>query len=510
MKRVWIATLLCLLLGGALGGTALATDGGTLRVGLRYGSSAMPTANLENEGGYAFGYYDGSFVPLGETAQKTISMTGDSRYHVRLPDVFADFGTAAAAAAQYPDGFPAYSGGGFMVYLGSFGSGGEAESAAAQYGGTVVSPGGTGIAVTVTKTSTILFQFDGLGAQDLVLQPVAEATWFQGNQYRGSFTYRRGADGNLQVVNLVGLEDYVKGVVPNEMPATWAEEALKAQAVCARTFAKRCTKHQKYGFDVCGSTDCQVYSGLKNATANSDAAVDATAGQCLYADGALIEAVFFSSDGGATEDAANVWGSDVSYLKGKADPYEANVTIPNYSYSVTYSGAELMEILQTKKYDIGRVTRVFVSGRSQTGNVTEVTFADSGGKTVKVTGEACRTVFYSSTYQKSVRSMRFDVLGGGGGYPLAGGGTLFTLTGSPAISGTGTVSPLPETPYVITPGGTVPAEPAPTVTGDSFTIVGTGSGHNVGMSQYGARAMAEAGQSYTDILNFYYTGVTLG
>ncbi len=83
---------------------------------------------------------------------------------------------------------------------------------------------------------------------------------------------------------------------------------------------------------MCSTTDCQVYNGVSTATDRSDQAVEKTAGECLYYDGRLVqEAVYHSSDGGATEDADNVWGSDVGYLKGKNDPYEAMTTIPNYS-----------------------------------------------------------------------------------------------------------------------------------------------------------------------------------
>ena len=161
------------------------------------------------------------------------------------------------------------------------------------------------------------------------------------------------------------------------------------------------------------------------------------------------------------------------------------------------------------------------------GNVKKVTFVDSGGKSLTVSRETCRSAFYSSTYGKSVRSMRFDILGGSGGvsmdtsgsgvYVNSASGYLDSLDGVYTISGSGTVSRYSGTSaYVITSSGMEPlsasgavSSSATSVSSGGFTVTGTGNGHNVGMSQYGAKAMAEQGYSYSDILHFYYTDVTI-
>lgn len=91
------------------------------------------------------------------------------------------------------------------------------------------------------------------------------------------------------------------------------------------------------GFDVCAGTDCQVYYGRNRATDMTDAAVDNTAGEMIYYGGKPADTVVYcASNGGATEDAANVWSS-IPYLVGKKDPYEAQTTIPNYNWTVTYT-----------------------------------------------------------------------------------------------------------------------------------------------------------------------------
>ena len=169
---------------------------------------------------------------------------------------------------------------------------------------------------------------------------------------------------------------------------------------------------------------------------------------------------------------------------------------------------------------MGTVQDVYVSEYTPAGNVKQVTFVGSNG-TKTVTGETCRTIFYSSTYQKSVSSMRFDINGrrggsGTGGLSVNGAGQISSLDGVSVISGGGTVSTLwGNSASAITSSGTVTVSgqiQQPSGGGSSngtFVITGTGNGHNVGMSQYGAKAMAELGYSFQEILNFYYTDITI-
>ena len=241
--------------------------------------------------------------------------------------------------------------------------------------------------------------------------------------------------------------------------------------------------------------------------------MDETAGLCLYYGGQLIEAVYFSSDGGATEDAKNVWGGDLAYLKGKEDPYEALVTIPGYRYTTTYTKDQLTWVLQNSGYSIGTVEKVYVSDYTAMGNVYKVTFVDSSGKTLTVKGDKCRTIFYSSTLGKSVKSLRFTIDGQGQGAELYindSATTIASTEGAYAISGRGTVTALGGEVWVLTSSGKNQTGASSGGSGGSdVTIQGSGSGHNVGMSQWGARAMAEQGYSYEDILRFYYTDVDL-
>ena len=550
MKKT-LLTLVFVVTFFALGAApASAVTNGMVKVGLRYGTSALFSANLENAvgSGYDFGYFedDRSFTPLGWTEETAISMTaagtiymdGSGTYspsvpsggyrslgewHVQL-DGFRSY-DEALSRARAEGGWPAWVDWEHVVRLGCYESQAEAEDAAGRWGGRAVRSSSTGVIVTRTRSTDILFEFDCSGVLALGVRPSGRdtSTWFKGYKYGGAFEYPRVTGGSLNVVNVIDLEGYVKGVIPYEMGGAWPLAALEAQAVCARTFVQGHNKHLRdEGFDVCSGADCQVYNGHGSGGAGpsdtSDRAVEATAGECIYYDSALVQdAVYHSSDGGATEDGANVWGTETGYLKGKMDPYEAQTSVPNNSWSVTYTAEQLSWILDQKGHPVGTVQDVYVSEYTPLGNVKRVTFVGSGG-TETFTGDDCRMIFYSSTYQKSVNSMRFDINGRRGGSGLVVNGTdqLSSLHGVSVISGGGALGTLwGDTAAAATSSGTVTVSGgggqdygAPAGDG-TFTITGTGNGHNVGMSQYGAKAMAEQGRSYREILEFYYTDITI-
>ena len=183
---------------------------------------------------------------------------------------------------------------------------------------------------------------------------------------------------------------------------------------------------------------------------------------------------------------------------------------------MTYTADELTWILEQKGYSIGTVQNVYVSEFTPMGNVSKVTFEGSRGS-VTVKGETCRTVFYSSTYNKSVKSQRFTISGGsgassGGIYVNDEDTRLSSLSGVSVLSGSGKTSTLGASASVLSASGTSTISgggTAGTSKSGTFTITGTGSGHNLGMSQYGAKAMAELGYTYDEILEFYYTDITI-
>ena len=347
----------------------------------------------------------------------------------------------------------------------------------------------------------------------------------------GGFRFERIGGGKLTVVNILGLEDYVKGVVANEMSDSWPIEALKAQAVAARSYALSLgSKHSAHHFDICFDTDCQAYYGREKAGANSDAAVDQTAGQvCLY-NGKAAQTFYYSSNGGASESVSIAWESNQSlypYLVGVVDPYEASLNLNN-SWTRTVSSSELISKVLMEYAVNGPIVSAAISSYSPTGNPKTVTFTDSAGRSYSVST-------YKMVRRLGLRSYRYGFEGSGSSQPaptvpsedisINGTAGVSGLSGLYAMDGNGNLLPVPGDVYVITDSGTSQlsqsggsdqgqgsgqwAASATAVNG-AITFAGRGWGHNIGMSQFGAKAMAEQGHTYQQILQFYYTGITVG
>ena len=547
MKKCLRNHIICLLMIALFAVPAQASlENQVIRVGLFYGSTALPTANLENSdgNGYRFGYFegDGSFVNLGSTVETQISMLKTQNiylkggayyitnpgspegligcYHIQLPGNYADYAAAKAAADGYAGGFPAWISGQYTVRVGAYGTRDEAVAAQSDRGleGSIVGTSSNGISVTKTKTTTVLFQFDSGGSEIFAVRPglddsVKTTTWFKGYRYYGDFLYERVDGGDLVVCNRVGLDDYAKGVVPHEMSPSWPIEALKAQAVASKNYALTisASKHSKYHFDVCNSTCCQVYRGRNNASETSDRSVDETRGVFVWYDGKLAETYYYASNGGASEDVKNVWGTSYPYLLGVKDPYEESLSssIYNYSWTVTYTPAQLTSRLQARGYSLGNVTSLKVTQFTALGNVFSIEVKDENGKTQLFTRERARTIL-------GLNSMRFQISGsssGAAGYYVDGSGqTITDLSGAWVIGGDGKTTQLGGSSgyYAITPSGTgLLQSSSSTETPGTFTITGSGNGHHVGMSQWGANAMAKQGFGYQDILRFYYAGIDI-
>src|SRR5919109_4444256 len=160
--------------------------------------------------------------------------------------------------------------------------------------------------------------------------------------YRGSIQVDV-VNGKLRAINVVGLEQYLYGVVPSEMPFNWLPEALKAQAVVARSYAL--ATRRSGAFDLYPDTRSQVYLGLEHERPSTNAAVDATAGQVVLYEGQVARTYFFSSSGGRTASAEDVWGEAVPYLLSVPDPYDS--ISPHHNWGpFAFTGARLARVLK--------------------------------------------------------------------------------------------------------------------------------------------------------------------
>lgn len=180
--------------------------------------------------------------------------------------------------------------------------------------------------------------------------------------------------GSLNAVNALALEQYVKGVVPNESPPSWPEEELKAQAVAARSFALTSGVGGN-GFDLYADTRSQVYKGLESEYTSSNAAVAATRGQVVEYDGKVAQTLFSACSGGHTESVENVFGSAIPYLVGVPDPYD--YYCPLHKWTLRFSGPEISAKLGG--YLQGKLKQVVITRRGVSPRIISAKLIGTGG-----------------------------------------------------------------------------------------------------------------------------------
>lgn len=333
-----------------------------------------------------------------------------------------------------------------------------------------------------------------------------------GVEYRGAVDCL--ADGEkLTVVNVVFLDHYLYGVISREMSPSWHQEALKAQAVCARNYVMvHLNKHQADGFDLCSGVHCQAYSGTRVESENSYAPVDDTTRQVLTYQGNLAELYYSASMGPTTEDVKNVWGNAVPYLVSVDNHWEDTDNIPNGRWSGTLTQEEATTIMRNKGYDVGDVTQITVLEYTENDRVLKMQVTGTKG-TKTFERESCRTIFNTVT-----KSQMFTV---------KAVGEQANETKIQVTNGTESVEVSPKNLVILSADGSGTfrqdalyisdgeekknyISQTTSATGSlGFFFEGTGWGHSVGMSQYGAKGMAEAGKTYTEILLHYFPGTNL-
>lgn len=348
---------------------------------------------------------------------------------------------------------------------------------------------GSYIAINGKKTKSRIVTLQAKNGADGVVK-------YNGSSYRG--TLRIISDGaRLQVLNQLSLEDYVKGVLPSEMSSSWPEEALKAQAVAARTFAlyNRNKGHKASGYDLCSSSHCQVYSGMAAETAATDKAVEATRGQVMYYNHQVIYAAFHSSSGGATENSEDVWGAYQPYLRSVTDDDSQS---PYHSWTARFTVAQVEKQLASSGKGVGKLQSITLgpistsgstTGRTASGRAYGIKFTGSSGA-VTITGEQARTIFGLKSAMFNIRTER--------SVQLPASGSKKAAKNAKKADG-----PLAAAPAAMN-GSTMRIGGAETVIFD-----GHGFGHGLGMAQYGAKAMADKGRKYDEILHHYYTDVVI-
>ncbi|MBB5324246.1 stage II sporulation protein D [Anoxybacillus tepidamans] len=326
--------------------------------------------------------------------------------------------------------------------------------------------------------------------------------------------YRGSADimvknNSLQVINILDMEDYLKGVVPNEMPPSWPKEALKAQAIAARSYAEK-TKST-----LTTNASSQVYKGYSSEDPRTNAAIKETEGLYVKYNGQVVQAFFHSTSGGKTANVGDVWNSNQSlfpYLSSVSDPYESS---PYSNWSFTFTPSTILQSFgftdpSTVLYDM-TITKKGANG--EVGAVTVITSA--GEKTISGNESTIRGLFpiNDSRYYNKLLSNWFTITVNkdGGLYvqTTAGKTSLYKMSGQrvQTTDGIQTIADNENAKVQTASGVTTLSPTIGTVT--SVTVNGKGWGHRIGMSQYGAKSLAERGWTAVQILQHYFKGATV-
>jgi len=352
----------------------------------------------------------------------------------------------------------------------------------------LVSPEGARTAFN--KSVKILQQSDDDNSHTTILKNILTGhgtTWQsrEDKEYRGTieFVYNRSINAFV-IINHVNIEEYVFGVVASEMPSVFPTEALKVQAVIARTYALRSVgKHKQWGYDVCDAQHCQVYGGVRAERERSDAAAEATMGIILTYDDQPIEAVFSSNCGGYTQSSTEAGWYPHKYLQPVSDYQDFNETnIQPYNFK---------ELLQHTRPAFSRYFK----------NVSPSTFR----WTRYITEEQIKRIVSQRKNIgdiKAIIPLKRGLSGYVNGVKIVGTGGVLTLSKENEIKKYLGLGMLRSTYFIVQPNleNGVPK---------SFIFYGGGWGHGVGLCQTGAGGRADAGQNFKQILHHYYSDVKL-
>lgn len=323
--------------------------------------------------------------------------------------------------------------------------------------------------------------------------------------YRGKIIANRFLDSDLTIINELSLTDYLKGVVPKEISYTWPKEALKAQAVAARNFTlSKMNLHKEHGFDLCASTHCQVYGGYSSENIRSSEAVMDTKGVILTYKNKPVVTYYHSNSGGITENMENVWSSKINYIRSKQDPY--SIGAPNDSWQKVYTRLQIEKIINDYDYDIGSLKELRVNKRAESGRVLQLEIIGSRNKVI-LEKDAIRKVFGYN----NIKSTLFEIIDNTNTDKIAiqkpFEDTASIHMGQVYIKGKGKQVLSKGNIYVY--NGIVKSQINYSDISENIIFKGKGWGHGLGMSQWGAKKMAEEGFSYEDILKFYYNETEL-
>jgi stage II sporulation protein D len=594
-----------------------------IAVGVRYGSSAYPLHAITSPYGFVFGEAEISrtnhgFTPLYMIEETDIAAVVDTNltigyqsceiaksesetdiggYHVEITLGSANVWNNLADLQMiympfYDHVFPAYINGQKTIRIGSFPNYSSASAAAAAIGAgldgfavSVASPSSEGVCFLNGDYDTILFEYSGedgfyggVNARQLMDADYSYLFYSRNSSlYDGTFCFKRylsdaGEEG-LSMINLVRMQEYVEGVVPNEISNTWPIECLRAFAIMVRSFAiANINRHYNaYGFDVCASSCCQVYQGRKQVNDTVTEAVISTTGEILVSGKTIVEAAYSSSQGGYTVGSQYVWGGSLPYLINQPTPWEDYNDVRNGMWTAEITEKELADAFKSAGYSAITGNRI-VDFTYQTCDDSPYLYSFTGFDEKGNSATATRAAKVKSLFGSTVKSANFTIAKGELTYTYtdvienriinlassvsgkinvytAGGiaetdisllsfmtalgqalsdasKALFIHTGSgvatltPVEAGEIPVSTMPDEngyytivsnfgDFLVVSDVRDVTETIKASNKNNYVIAGMGYGHGVGASQYGVLQLAKAGATYDQIVRAYYAGTQI-
>lgn len=496
-----------------------------VRIGLYFNDSqtgqytAISSFNVDAENGIQLGIFkDNNFNSLiPETFKNTITiskdMAGNSTevYHVKICGGFNSYNSVIDELDKIRengiDAYPVYTGE-WQIWEGVYSSSEDAENSieeianVSEYDYSIIQPSLTRI-VALSEDNKVILMFDsnegifGICPASENQPKVLRINKDNEKRFRGSLEVRRITGSDMTLINILPLEEYLYGVVPYEIQASSHPEALKAQAVAARTYSvNNMYKYDRLNFNMCTTVNSQVYRGYNGESTSTNKAIDDTKGKIVTYNGKPAAVFYFSSSGGRTEDVKNVWGStNYPYLISVEDKYESG-TSWRYEWEVSYTAKKISEIMTSRGFKLGNILGIDITKRSEAGRAIELIVRGSQGERTYTNGNTRNFLSLDSQWFDITTDADVLVKTGEDSYEKTqlAGKKVATSSGIKTIGGD--VS-------VVCAGDektTVPA--APTI----FTFTGRGWGHAVGMSQEGAKGMANNGYKYDEILTHYFPG----
>ncbi|MGL4362540.1 MAG: SpoIID/LytB domain-containing protein [Cellulosilyticaceae bacterium] len=490
----------------------------TIRIGLESIAKDLDTITVKSEQPLQIGYYTNNYwTKEGVLETREANITRDTAQYYTYQEQFKTY-EAAKEALKYIDDINGLVAqverGNYQIYT------------TTQLAGTksvdfndkrinIKNQEGKTLLISEQLDTPIAFQ--GAYAEDSV-----PSTGIGTRRYRGVIEVVKGQKKGLTAVSVVPFEQYLYGVVNNEMGGSYPLEALKAQAVAARSMATfQYNRYLSRGYNLVDTTYSQVYKGITSEHTNTTMAVDLTKGEIARYNGKVAETIYGSSSGGHTENAKYVWGNEVPYLMGVEDGHEEN----NHDWERTITLAELDACLKDDNISIGKAIGLEIVDWTPSGRVKQLNILGSDGE-YSLSREMPRTFFHASK-GGSLKSTMYKFTPYTDGedvtskpeVPNVEKTELYVLDkdGQKRISIEGSV-------YVQSKDGVKkigneviednsPVIPdnknEPTKMYGDIVLYGKGYGHGVGMSQNGAISLARKGYTYDKIIEYYYPGVVV-